>query len=211
MQDHFGLLTRILLPKVAQELKEPHIAWEVDLAEASKHPQVWLQQGEQTLRPILMHLPTGIFLLRMIDMVMNRALQRPIAAGRIGIYATARLDRQVRRLLDRLHREISGRLDHHCPLATDPGDDGRPIFVIMAPTGLALLTTPTRAAPQVLYPSVFGLALLASGVIEIIGFNGPCQLPLHFIGQGSIPQPPAPAVAGPDMHPQLSGNPPRRA
>src|SRR5262249_21750887 len=123
----------------------------------------------------------------------------------------ARLDHRVRGLLDRLDREISGRLDHHCPLATDPGDDGRPIFVLMAPTGLALLPTPTRWAPQGLGPSVFGLAFLASRVIELIGFDGPCQLPLHFIGQGSISQPPAPAVAGPDMHPQLSGNAPRRA
>ena len=86
-----------------------------------------------------------------------------------------------------MESEISGRLDHHCPLATDPGDDGRPIFVIMAPTGLALLPTPTRAAPQVLCPAVFGLAFLTSGVREIICFDSPFQLPLHFIGEGSIP------------------------
>src|SRR4030095_13622746 len=54
-----------------------------------------------------MDLAPCIFLLRMIDIVMHIALQRPIAAGRIGIQATAHLDRQVRRLLDRLHREIS--------------------------------------------------------------------------------------------------------
>src|SRR5262249_55911951 len=86
--------------------------------------------------------------LPMIDMVMNIALQRPIAAGRIGIYATARLDRQVRRLLDRLHREISGRLDNHCPLVTDPGDDARRIFVIRAPPGLTLLPATTCSATQ---------------------------------------------------------------
>src|SRR5262244_2890126 len=147
----------------------------------------------------------------MINIVMEIALQSPIAARRVGVEPTARLDRHVRCLLDRLYREISGRLDHHCPLATDPGDDGRPIFVIMAPAGLALLPTPTCAAPQGLGPSVFGLAFLASRVIEIIGFDGPCQLPLHFIGQGSIPQPPAPAIARPAMHPQLSRNTSRRA
>src|SRR5262249_23912474 len=68
-----------------------------------------------------------------------------------------------------------------------------------------------RSAPQVLCPSVFGLAFLARGVIEIICFDGPFQLPLHFIGQGSIPQPPAPAIARPAMHPQLSRNTARRA
>src|SRR5262244_4226769 len=142
----------------------------------------------------------------MINIVMEVALQRPIAARRVGVEPTARLDCHVRCLLDRLDRAISGRLYHYGPLATDPGDDGRPIFVIMTPAGLALLTTPTRSAPQVLCPSVFGLAFLASGVIEIICFDGPFQLPLHFIGQGSIAQPPAPTVAGPAMDAQLSGN-----
>src|SRR4029453_17476066 len=40
IQDHLGLLTRRQLMKVAQELKEAHVAREVDLAEAPKHPQV---------------------------------------------------------------------------------------------------------------------------------------------------------------------------
>src|SRR5437667_4068130 len=34
----FGLLKRILVTKVAQELKEAHISREVNLAEAPKHP-----------------------------------------------------------------------------------------------------------------------------------------------------------------------------
>src|SRR5262249_61092216 len=96
----------IVLTKVQKELKEHNVPWQVELAEPAKHAQVWLQQGEQTLRPILMHLPTGIFLLRMIDMVMNIALQRQIAAGRIVIYASARLGRQLRRILDRLPLQI---------------------------------------------------------------------------------------------------------
>src|SRR5262249_60885279 len=65
------------------------------------------------------------------------ALQRPIAAGGIGVGATARLHRDGGRRLHRLHREISGRLYHDCPLATDPGDNGRPVFGIMAPARLA--------------------------------------------------------------------------
>jgi hypothetical protein len=55
------------------------------------------------------------------------------------------------------------------------------------------------------------LALLASGVIEFIGFNGSLQLTLHLIGQGGIAQPPTPAIAGPDMDAHLSGDAARRA
>src|SRR5262245_5125538 len=136
------------LPKVPEELKESDVPRQVQLAEATEHAQIGLEQGKQALCPVLMHITTGIFLLRMINIVMEIALQSPIAARRVGVEPTARLDRHVRGLLDRLDREISGRLDHHCPLATDPGDDGRPIFVIMAPPGLTLLPAPTCAATQ---------------------------------------------------------------
>ena len=46
---------------------EAHVAREVGFAEAPEHPQVRLEQGKQTLRPILMHLPACILFLRMID------------------------------------------------------------------------------------------------------------------------------------------------
>jgi hypothetical protein len=36
---------------------------------------------------------------------------------------------EVSRLLHRLDREIAGCLDDDCPLATDPGDNRRAIFV----------------------------------------------------------------------------------
>jgi hypothetical protein len=62
-------------------------------------------------------------------------------------------------------------LYNHCPLAADPRDNGRPIFVIMSPPRLALLPAPTRATPQVLFPSVLGLPLAASGVVEVIRFH----------------------------------------
>src|SRR5215475_1209282 len=126
IQNHLGLLERRQLMKVAQELEESHIPWQIHFADASKHAQVGLQQGKEALRSVLMHITAGIFLLRVVDMLVEVARERPIAAGRVGIEPTARLDRQVRRLLYRLHREISGRLDDNCPLATDPGDDGRP-------------------------------------------------------------------------------------
>jgi hypothetical protein len=42
---------------------ESHIPRQVRFADAPKHPQVRLEQGEQTLRPILMHVTMGILLL----------------------------------------------------------------------------------------------------------------------------------------------------
>src|SRR5215831_355766 len=113
-----------------------------------------------------MHLPTGVFLLRMIDIVMEIALQDPIATSRVGVEPTACSHREVRRLLHRLHRKIAGCLDDDSTLAADPGDNGWPVFVIMAPPRLALLPASTCAAPQVLFAALLGLALLAGGVIE---------------------------------------------
>src|SRR5213593_3103406 len=95
-----------------------------------------------------MHVTTGIFLLGVIDELVHIALHRSIAAGGVGVEPTARLHGEGSCLLHRLDGEITGRLDDNSPLATDPGDDGRPVFVIMAPTGLALLTATTRAASQ---------------------------------------------------------------
>src|SRR5256885_9957799 len=115
-----------------------------------------------------MHVTTGIFLLREIDKRMHIALQRLIAARRVGVEPTARLHGEVSCLLHRLDGEITGRLDDNSPLATDPGDDGRPVFVIMAPTGLAFLAPATRPASQRFLPAVFGLALVPSRVIEFI-------------------------------------------
>src|SRR4029450_7387915 len=153
-----------------------------------------------------MHLPARIFLLRMIDELMEIALQRLIAAGGVRVEPTARVHREVRGLLHRLHRAIFRRLDNDAPLATDPGNDRGPVFVIMAPTRLTFLAAPPRSTPQRLLPTLLGLSLLASGVIEIVRFDGPFSLPLHFIGQRRIPQPPAPPRARPYMPPHLSGN-----
>src|SRR5438132_922116 len=157
-----------------------------------------------------MHVPTRIFLLRVIDERMQEALQRPIATRRVGVEPTARLDGEVGCLLDRLHREIPGRLDNHCPLATDPGDDGRSVFVIMAPPRLAFLPAPTRSTPQVLFPSVLSLPLVARGMVEVIRFNDAFQLAMHLIGHGGIAQPPAPPIARADMDTQFSRDAPGR-
>jgi hypothetical protein len=84
----------------------------------------------------------------MIHELVHVTLHRPVAAGGVRVEPTARLHRDVRGLLYGLHREIFGRLDDDSALATDPGDDGRPVFVIVAPPGLAFLPATTRTAPQ---------------------------------------------------------------
>src|SRR5262249_40700456 len=75
---------------------------------------------------------------------------------------------------------IFARLDDDRPLATAPGDDRGPIFVITAPTRLAFLAATTRAATQGLLPTLLGLPLVARGVIEVIRFHRALQLALHL-------------------------------
>src|SRR5215831_16532804 len=59
---------------------------------------------------------------QLVNKVMHIALERPIAAGRVRIQPTARVDGEVRRLLHGLHGEIFGRLEDDRPLAADPRD-----------------------------------------------------------------------------------------
>src|SRR5262249_15293909 len=66
LQDQFGLLERMQLPKVPEELKESDVPRQVQLAEATEHAQIGLEQGKQALCPVLMHITTGIFLLRVV-------------------------------------------------------------------------------------------------------------------------------------------------
>ena len=70
IQDHLGLLKRRQLVKVAQELEEPYIARQIRFADTPKHPQIGLQQRKEALRPILMHVPTCVFLLCVVHRVM---------------------------------------------------------------------------------------------------------------------------------------------
>src|SRR5215831_78335 len=135
--DQLRLFNGILLTKVSQELKEADVAREVGFAEASKDPQVRLEQGEQTLRPMLVHVTPGVLFLGVIHELVHIALECSIAARRVRVEPAARLDGEVRRLLHRLHREIFGRMDDHSSLTTDPGNNRGPVFVIMAPLGLA--------------------------------------------------------------------------
>jgi len=198
------------LAKVPQELKEPDIPWQVEFTDTTKHSQVGLEQRKQALGSILMHVTARIFLLGVIDELTYIALQCPITAGRVGVEPTVRLHCDVRGLLHRLDGEIAGHLDNDRPLPTDPGDDRWSVFVIMPPAGLAFLPTATRSAPQRLLATAFRLPLVAGGVVEVIGFDRPCQLAAHLIGQGGIAQLPAPAIAGTDMDAHFPGNTARR-
>ena len=129
VQDEFGLFKRRQLVKVAQELQEPQIPRQIRFADAAKDPQRRLQQREQTLGPVFMHLTTRIFLLRMVDEVVRITPQCPIAPGRVGVEAPARLDRSVSRLLHCLDSTIPRCVHHDTAIAADPGNDGsrRPI------------------------------------------------------------------------------------
>jgi hypothetical protein len=189
---------------------EPDVPWQVQFADPSKDPQLGLEQREQALRPVLVDIPTRVFLLGVIDELVHIAFERPIAAGRIRVQLTAHLDGEVRRLLHRFHGEISRRLDDDSSLATDPRDNGRPVFVIVAPTGVALLTAPPRLVPQGFLATAVRLPLAASDVVEIIRFHRAFQPAIGFIGHGRVTQPPAPAIARPAMHPHLPGNASRR-
>src|SRR4029450_12472481 len=131
-----------------------------------------------------MHVTARIVLLRMVDKVVCIALQRAIAAGRVGIEPTACLDREVGRFLHRLYGKVPRRLNHDTSLAADPRDDGGPILVVMAAPGLTFLAASPWRAAQCLFPTLLGLALVASGMIQVVGFDRPCQLPPHLIRQG---------------------------
>ena len=51
-----------MLTKVAQELHEPDVSWQVEFPDTTQHPQVGLEQRQQALCPILVDLPTRVFL-----------------------------------------------------------------------------------------------------------------------------------------------------
>src|SRR5437660_12815415 len=125
--------------KVAQELKEAQIARQIRFADTPKYLQIGFQQRKEALRPILMHVSTRLFLLRVVHRVMLIARYQPVAAGRVRVEPTAGLHRDVGGLLHRLDRTVPRCLDHDTALATHPGDNGGPILVVMAPSGLAFL------------------------------------------------------------------------
>src|SRR5215475_9096297 len=101
------------------------------------------------------------------------ARDQPVAAGRVRVELTAGLHGEVGGLLHRLDRKVPCRLDHDATLTAYPGDYGRPIFVVMAPPGLAFLATPPWRAAQRFRPARLGLSLVGGGMVEVIGFDRP--------------------------------------
>src|SRR5262245_50488615 len=83
-------------------------------------------------------------------------------------------------------------------------------MITTAPRRLTHSILADRSAPQGLWATVLGLALLAGSVIEVIRFHRTLQPAISFVVHGRIPQPPAPPIARPAMDPQLPGNASRR-
>src|SRR5215475_10175883 len=87
------------------------------------------------------------------------ARDQPVAACRVRVELTAGLHGEVGGLLHRLDRKVPSRLDHDTPLAAHPGDNGRPVLVVMAPPGLAFLATTPWLAAQRFRPAFLGPSL----------------------------------------------------
>jgi hypothetical protein len=208
VQDQCGLLKGILPPLVPQELKKSDIPRQVVFAHASQHPQGGLAEGKQARGAMFVDVTTRVCLLRVLDVRMERALHRPRAAGRIRLASAPHLDGEVCRLLYCLDCAIAGRLDDDSPLATDPGDDGRPVLVSVAPTRLALRAAPTCVAAQRLLATPWHVARVAGGVGESIGFHRACPWAMHLVGQRGMAEPPAPARARPDVDAPFPGKAP---
>ena len=172
LQEQLRLRKGIVLTKVAQELQAPDGPWQVAFADTTQHPQVGLEQRQPALHPVLVDLPTGVFLPGVLDAFVHIALERPLAPGRVGVEPTARWYRDVGSLWHRLDRASAGRLDDAGPLAPAPGAQRGPVFVSMAPAGLTVLAPTTRAAPQRFLPTVFRLAFLTRGVLAGIRCTG---------------------------------------
>src|SRR2546422_9425386 len=104
-QDQLRLFKGVLLTKVPQELKEADVAREVGFAETSKNPQERLEQGEQTLRPMLVHVTPCVLFLGVIHELVHIALERSIATRRVRVEPAARLDGAVVALQHWRHAE----------------------------------------------------------------------------------------------------------
>jgi hypothetical protein len=204
--DQLGRLTRRQLTIMAKPWKAPAVSRQMHVADATQHPQVRLEPRAQALRPVLMHVTTGLLRLRLVDDRRRITCQGPIAAGRVGIESTPRVHRDSGGLLYRLHHHISGRLEDDSPVPADPRDARGPVVVVVTPSGLAFrASTPWLASPRVL-PARLGWSLMARGVGEVIGVDRPVPLPTARIRPGGMTSPPAPAIAGADMDPSRPGH-----
>jgi hypothetical protein len=100
--------------EVAEERKEAHISREGGFADAPEHRRYDLSKENRHSARCSCTSPR-VFLLRMVDICMHIARERPRAAGRVGGEPTARVHGEVGRLLHRLHGEIAGRMEDDGP------------------------------------------------------------------------------------------------
>src|SRR5215831_18681179 len=99
-------------------------------------------------------------------------------------------------------------MEYNGTLSADPGADRGAVLVVMTPARLTLFAATPWPPSERLGPALLGLAFIPSDVIELIRLNRAFQLTISFIGESSIPEPPAPAIAGVARDTQLSSNAP---
>jgi hypothetical protein len=80
LSDQFGLLKGIALAQVPQELQESDIPWQVAFTDTTQYSQVGLAQRKQALGSMLVHVTARLCLLRVIDVCMDIARERPVVA-----------------------------------------------------------------------------------------------------------------------------------
>ena len=104
---------------------------------------------------MLMHVPTRILLLRMIDERVYVARQRPITAGRVRREPTAACTARAAAFGTVLTVQSRVAWRTTAPWRLAPRDDGWPVFVIMAPTGLRFFRRPRAPRPNDFFPPCF--------------------------------------------------------
>lgn len=100
-----------------------------------------------------MHVATRIFLLGVVDEGVHIAREPAIAASGVRIEPASCLDGYFGCLLHSLHGKFARCADKNDPLTAQPGDDGRPVIVIVVPALVAAGSdVPMREAFQLSKP-----------------------------------------------------------
>jgi hypothetical protein len=111
IQEPVRLLKRGQVTQVATAWQAPESPRQVRFADAAHPSPVRLEQGKQTRRPVLLHLPPPLFLLRGAHRVMRLARDQPVAASRVRVELPAGLQGKIGRLLHRLDGNVPCRRD----------------------------------------------------------------------------------------------------
>lgn len=115
LHDQRGMRARMLVTNVPQAWTKAHLSWHVALTEPTQHPQRGREEGQQALGPMLLHVPTGLRLRRMLAARVDVALHRRIAPGEVRLQSAPRWHGEVNGFVSRLDDAITGRLDAHRP------------------------------------------------------------------------------------------------